>query len=162
MHWMSRKGRALAGGMLLAVAVSPAFAAPQDAKLAPGVTPPAAAPATPPADGSEARRMTAAEVRQAVAKGEAVLVDVRAKDSYDFSHAQGALSIPLAQITDRAGELPKDKLVVTYCTCGAEQTSSRAAAMLQKKGFTQVACLLGGLGAWTEAGGSTVDAPKPK
>jgi rhodanese-related sulfurtransferase len=34
--------------------------------------------------------------------------------------------------------------------------------MLQQKGFTQVACLLGGLNAWTQAGGTLVDAPKPK
>jgi hypothetical protein len=130
MHWMSRKGWALAGA--LAVAAAPAFAAPQDPKPAPSVTPPAAAPAPPPAAAPapppaaapaappavapEARRISADEVRQALAKGKAVLVDVRSKDSYDASHAQGAISIPLGEIESRAGELPKDKLVVTYCT----------------------------------------------
>jgi 3-mercaptopyruvate sulfurtransferase SseA len=111
---MSRKGWALAG--VLAVAAAPAFAAPQDTKPAPGLTPSAASPAAPPAAAAEARRVSAAEVRQALAKGEAVLVDVRGKESYDASHAQGAISIPLAEIESRAGELPKDKLVVTYCT----------------------------------------------
>jgi predicted sulfurtransferase len=99
------------------------FAAPQDPKPAPGLTPQATAPAAaasaaapaPPA-AAEARRISAEEVRQALAKGKAVLVDVRSKDSYDASHAQGALSIPLGEIESRAGELPKDKLVVTYCT----------------------------------------------
>jgi rhodanese-related sulfurtransferase len=33
--------------------------------------------------------------------------------------------------------------------------------MLQQKGFTQVACLLGGLNAWTQAGGTLVNA-QPK
>jgi 3-mercaptopyruvate sulfurtransferase SseA len=33
---------------------------------------------------------------------------------------------------------------------------------LQAKGFTQVACLLGGLDAWTQAGGTLVRAqPQP-
>jgi Rhodanese-like domain len=122
MHWMPWKGWALAGA--LAVAAAPAFAAPQDPKPAPSVTPPAAAPAPPPAAAPaappavapEARRISADEVRQALAKGKAVLVDVRSKDSYDASHAQGAISIPLGEIESRAGELPKDKLVVTYCT----------------------------------------------
>jgi rhodanese-related sulfurtransferase len=30
---------------------------------------------------------------------------------------------------------------------------------LQAKGFTQAACLLGGLNAWTGAGGTLVNAP---
>jgi hypothetical protein len=115
MRWIPRRGRALAGGVLLAVAASPAFAAPQ----APNMTPRAAAPAekAPAAATQEtARRIPAAEARQALAKGKAVLVDVRNKEAYEASHAQGAISIPLSDIGLRAGELPKNKLVITYCT----------------------------------------------
>jgi hypothetical protein len=109
MHWMSGRRQAFAGVLLLAMAAPPAFAVPQDSKTAPVVTPTAPAQET-------ARRIPAAEARQALAKGEAVLVDVRPKESYDASHAQGALSIPLSDLGSRAGELPKDKLVITYCT----------------------------------------------
>ena len=116
MHWMSRKGRALAGGVLLAVAAVPAFAAPQDPKPVPSLTPPAAAPAAPPATQETARRISAAEARQALAAGKAVLVDVRSKEAFDARHAQGALSVPLSDLGSRAGELPKNKLVITYCT----------------------------------------------
>jgi 3-mercaptopyruvate sulfurtransferase SseA len=63
-----------------------------------------------------ARRISAADARKAVEKGEAVLVDVRPKESYDAEHAQGALTLPLPEIPVRANELPKDKLVITYCT----------------------------------------------
>jgi hypothetical protein len=113
MSWMQRGGRALAGGLLLTAAAFPAYAVPQSPSPAPQ-----AAPAPPPAAATEAtaRRIPAAEAREALAKGKAVLVDVRSKPEYDVSHAQGALSIPLADIEARAGELPKDKLVVTYCT----------------------------------------------
>jgi len=109
MSWMLRRRQAFAGGVLLAMAASPAFAAPQDSKAAP------AAPQTAPTQ-ETARRIPAAEARQALAKGEAVLVDVRPRESYAASHAEGALSIPLSDIGSRAGELPKDKLVITYCT----------------------------------------------
>jgi hypothetical protein len=114
MSW--RKGWALAG--MLALAAVPAFAAPQDAKPAPKVSPPAAAPAGPWAGSTQetARRISAAEARKALATGKAVLVDVRPKEAYDARHAQGALSIPLTDIGARAGELPKDKLIITYCT----------------------------------------------
>jgi len=118
MRWISRSGRALAGGVLLAVAAAPALAAPQSPAQTPSLTPKAAAPAAPPAAATQdtARRIPAAEARQALAKGEAVLVDVRNKEAYEASHAEGALSIPLSDIGSRAGELPKNKLVVTYCT----------------------------------------------
>ena len=118
MRWISRSGRALAGGVLLAVAAAPALAAPQSPAQAPSLTPKAAAPAAPPAAATQetARRIPAAEARQALAKGEAVLVDVRNKEAYEASHAQGALSIPLSDIGSRAGELPKNKLVIAYCT----------------------------------------------
>ena len=76
-----------------------------------------AAPQAPPADPlAAARRISGEEARQAVAKGEAVLVDVRAKESFEGQHAKGAISLPLSELASRAGELPKDKLVITYCT----------------------------------------------
>jgi predicted sulfurtransferase len=108
MRWISRRGRALAGGVLLAVAVTPAFAAPQTA------TPVEKPQMTPTQE--TARRISVDEARQALAKGDAVLVDVRNKEAYEAKHAQGALSIPLADIGARAGELPKNKLIITYCT----------------------------------------------
>lgn len=119
MSWIPRRGRALAGGVLLALAASPVFAAPQGSSKPPSMTPMPAAPAekaqAAPTE-ETARRITVAEARQALDKGTAVLVDVRPKESYEASHAQGALSIPLANIGDRSGELPKNKLVITYCT----------------------------------------------
>lgn len=115
MNWISRSGLALAGGVLLALAAVPASAAPQSP---PSMTPVAPAPATPAVTPTEetARRIPVDEARQALAKGDAVLVDVRSKDAYEASHAQGALSIPLQEIGSRAGELPKNKLIITYCT----------------------------------------------
>ncbi|HEY7215394.1 MAG TPA: rhodanese-like domain-containing protein [Thermoanaerobaculia bacterium] len=119
MRWIPRRGLALAGTLLLVAAV-PVLAAPQEPAKTPSLTPqaPAAAPAETPAAPTQetARRISVAEARQALAKGEAVLVDVRPKAGYDMGHAQGAISLPLSELGSRAGELPKDKLVITYCT----------------------------------------------
>ena len=87
-------------GLLWVAAGAAAFALPQTT---------AAGPAA-------ARRISGEEARQAVAKGEAVLVDVRSKDAYEAGHAKGAISLPLSDLPSRAGELPKDKLLITYCT----------------------------------------------
>ena len=43
-------------------------------------------------------------------------VDVRNEDAYNAAHIRGAKLIPLSDVEKRAGELPKDKLIVTYCT----------------------------------------------
>lgn len=65
---------------------------------------------------AEAKRVPIQEAQQKLAMGTAVLVDVRDAQSYAFQHAEGALSIPLAEIQARAGELPKGKQIITYCT----------------------------------------------
>jgi rhodanese-related sulfurtransferase len=75
-----------------------------------------AVPAGAQAPQAEAPRISVDEAREALAKGTAVLVDVRGVDAYKAEHAKGALSIPLNEVSGRAGELPKDKLIITYCT----------------------------------------------
>ena len=60
--------------------------------------------------------------------------------------------MPLGLLESRSGELPQDKLLVTYCTCKAEESSLEAAMLLAKGGFPRVAVLHGGYTAWTAAG----------
>ena len=43
-------------------------------------------------------------------------MDVRSQDAYDLGHIPGAKLIPLDEIANRTKELPKDKLIVTYCS----------------------------------------------
>lgn len=62
------------------------------------------------------RRVTAAEAHTAVEKGQAVIVDVRGEDSFKAGHIKGALWIPVNDIASRAGELPRGKTIITYCS----------------------------------------------
>jgi 3-mercaptopyruvate sulfurtransferase SseA len=71
-----------------------------------------AAPALP-TDG--VRRITILELRDALEKGEAIAVDVRGEVEYKLGHIKGARSVPLGLISQQSGDLPKDKLIVTYC-----------------------------------------------
>lgn len=68
----------------------------------------------PPAD--NVRRVTISELRDALDQGKAVVVDVRGDAMYNQEHIKGSLNIPESQIASRAGELPKDKLIVLYCS----------------------------------------------
>ena len=61
-------------------------------------------------------RATLDETRDKMERGEAVLVDVRSKASFDKSHATGSISLPEGEILARLDELPRDKEVILYCT----------------------------------------------
>ena len=75
---------------------------------------PAPATAPPPADG--ARRVTIAELKDMLDRNEAVAIDVRNEASYNAGHIRGAKLIPEADVVNRTNELPRNKLIVTYCS----------------------------------------------
>ena len=98
-------------------------------------------------------RVTPAELKALMDKGEAVAIDVRGSVPYELGHIKGAVWLPLGLVAQRFGELPQDKLIVAYCTCKAEETSLEAAMLLARQhGFEKVAVLVGGFPAWKEAG----------
>ena len=70
--------------------------------------------APPPTDG--ARRVTVAELKDLLARNEAVVIDVRNQASYDVGHIRGSKLIPEAEVVDHINELPKNQLIVTYCS----------------------------------------------
>lgn len=128
---------------------------------APPSAPAAPQAPAPPADPLAAvKRLGIGDARKALADGKAVLVDVNPSGSYNMEHAKGALSIPANEMYARTGELPKDKQVIVYCSCSAEQTSARVVVELQRQGF-EAAALLGGLKAWKDAGYEVESKPAP-
>ena len=69
-----------------------------------------------PAPNDGARRVTVAELKDLLDKNEAVVIDVRNQSSYDMGHIRGAKLIPEAEVVNHLDELPKNKLIVTYCS----------------------------------------------
>ena len=79
-----------------------------------GASQPAAKPsAAQPAD--EVRRISEDELRAAMDKGTVAVYDVRNQKDYAAGHIKGAKLVPYSEVGSRAGEFPKDKLIVTYC-----------------------------------------------
>ena len=74
----------------------------------------AAAPAAPAPDG--VRRVTTAELKDLLDRNEVVVIDVRNEASYNAGHIRGAKLIPEAEIANHLDGLPKNKLIVTYCS----------------------------------------------
>ena len=81
--------------------------------------------------------------RRMVADG-AVLLDVRSPAEFASGHVDGALNIPVQELTNRMGELRGKPNVVVYCRSGARSAS--AAAVLQRKGYDVVD--IGPMQAW--------------
>ena len=71
------------------------------------------------------------EARRRVAAG-AILLDVRTPGEFAEGHVQGAKNIPVQELQNRLGELPKGADVVVYCRSGAR--SAMASQMLKGRG----------------------------
>jgi 3-mercaptopyruvate sulfurtransferase SseA len=93
----------------------------------PSTTPPNSAPVASPNAGAKtvepptvhadgARRLTTVELHDLLAKGEAFVVDVRNEASYNAGHIPGAKLIPATEVLQHVNELPRNKLIVTYCS----------------------------------------------
>jgi glyoxylase-like metal-dependent hydrolase (beta-lactamase superfamily II)/rhodanese-related sulfurtransferase len=85
--------------------------------------------------------------------GEAVQVlDVREPGEFSgpLGHIKGAVLIPLGQLSERAGELAKNRPVVAVCRAGGR--SAQALNILQQAGFKDVANLTGGMLRWRAEG----------
>lgn len=68
------------------------------------------------AQGDGVTRITPADAFAAVQRGRAIIVDVRGEDSYKAGHIKGALLIPINEIGSRTKELPRGKMIITYCS----------------------------------------------
>ena len=106
-------------------------------------------------------RITVAEAKQALDSGEAILVDVREANYYRQEHPKGAINLPAPQTGARVSELPKDKLLITSCTCSAEQSSIAASQKYKNNGYHNTAVMVGGTNAWKIAGFGMSTGDKP-
>lgn len=77
-----------------------------------------------------------------------LLLDVRETFERETAAIQPSVHIPMNDIPDRHGELPRDRRIVVYCHHGTR--SEMVAAYLEGEGFTDVANLTGGIDAWSE------------
>ena len=98
-------------------------------------------------------RITVNELRQKLDAGEEVVIlDLRSAAALeeDATLIPGAIHMRMEDLELRQMEIPRDRDVIVYCSCPNEASSARVALRLQRKGFTRVRPLLGGIDAWRE------------
>ena len=100
-------------------------------------------------------RIAPKEVWQHLKSGDSLaVVDLRHREEIDLVGAKvpGAIQILPEELRLRAGEIPRDRDIVLYCSCPNEVTSARTAMRLQSRGIKRIRPLLGGFDGWVEAG----------
>ena len=104
------------------------------------------------------KKLTPEELAQALEKKDKVfLLDVREPNELTESGAiDGYVNIPLGQLESRLKEVPKDKLIITYCMRG--NRAGRAAEILEKAGYEVYGSC--GITQWKEKGYPTVQPKK--
>ena len=92
-----------------------------------------------PQAGTEHTKDSLEDVKAAIARKAAVLVDVREQGEWDAGHLEGALFLPLSGLRDDAerekllGKLPKKTILYTHCRSG--KRTLPAAEILKKAGY---------------------------
>ncbi len=77
-------------------------------------------------------------------------VDVRTPEEWDEGHIPGATLIPLSELVERSGELPKGEPILLYCRSG--NRSLQAMNLLAAEGFSNLSTMDGGFIDWVAAG----------
>jgi rhodanese-related sulfurtransferase len=95
----------------------------------------------------------AVDVDTAAASGD-LLLDVREHREWMAGHAPAAVHVPMAELADRMGELPRGRRIV--CVCRSGNRSARVTAWLASHGFDAVN-LTGGMQRWASFGHPVVN-----
>ena len=96
--------------------------------------------------------ITAERAKQLLDAGEKlVFVDLRPAKDYQQSRLPGARSLPLAEVANRFGEIPKTGRVVLYCDCKTYDVADRA-VFLEYRGYRNIFIMPEGYSGWVKRG----------
>lgn len=93
--------------------------------------------------------ITPQEARKLHGAGGIQLVDVREPEEWDAGRIAGARHVPVAELSEQADSLDREKPVVFYCLSGAR--SGMATQAFAASGF-DAHNMTGGIAAWNAAG----------
>lgn len=83
---------------------------------------------------AQTRQLTADELAKLLDEGKVFLLDVREpQELKDHGAVKGYVNIPLGQLESRLSEIPKDKVIATFCARGVR--AGKAGDLLEKHGY---------------------------
>lgn len=148
------RGLTIAGVIaLMVVLTTPGLAQRGRKRSRPAPPAPMAMPGTesaPPLVVTAARRVSVDDLQSWMDEGLKIrFVDTRS--SFTGAKISGADHVPELEVGAWSRNLPKDTVIVAYCTCSDEHTSINTVLKLQQAGFIYAYALKGGLSAWQAA-----------
>jgi len=146
-RWTGLAANGLIAAVLLVAAAAGVSRAAPAARIAPAQASPARSDTLPVA------RMNVPQAMLAATRGDILLVDVRPPGQRALGHIRGDAYVPFDRLAARQAELPRDRRLVFYCSCPAEEVALDAARILLQAGDSLVAVLVGGYDGWRAADG---------
>lgn len=101
---------------------------------------------------AEFPRLDVAQAVQLAKQQGTVILDVRTPEEFAEGRLTGAVLLPVAELSRRVNELPKDKRTPVLVYCAAGSRSQDACRFLTEQGYTSVHDLKGGITAWRAEG----------
>ena len=98
------------------------------------------------------RAVDAANQTITVEAGKVTLIDIREPDEHATGVANGARLLPMSQLNQRAGEIPKDPTQPVLIICNTQNRSSKVVQAMQEAGWTNVRYVHGGMSTWAKNG----------
>lgn len=92
------------------------------------------------------------------AENNLVIVDVRTADEYAEGHIEGAINVPLQEVTQNLALLPDPEADIVI-VCGSGHRSALAMVALNLLGYDNARSMMAGMGGWTNAGNPVVTEP---
>ncbi len=100
-----------------------------------------------------ARYMSSTELYQKMEEDDGIVViDVNSAELFKKEHIPGAINIPLQALSDGVKEFRKNQRIVVYGETHTDESSNKAAELLESMGFRKVSDFDGGVHAWKQAG----------
>ena len=121
-----------------------------------------------PAKTSSVAFISVEELKTKLAANESVvIIDVRSSETFANSDRKikGAIHMKTRRIEHRLTlpplkDVPRDRPVVTYCACPADESAIFAARVFLENGFKNVRALKGGWREWMKVSGPTETKPR--
>jgi len=102
--------------------------------------------------GGQVSAVTLETARADLEAGRVTLFDIREPEEHATGVAAGAHLLPMSQINQRIGEIPKDPAKPVLLICNTQNRSQATAQALIKHGYTNVQYVKGGMSEWGRRG----------
>lgn len=99
------------------------------------------------------KTITAEELKKKMEQDpQLMVINVLVKDAYDNCHIKGSINVSFNDLPAQAQQWGKNTPLVLYCASQVCRSSSQAYALLENKGFTNLAVYEGGIQEWQQKG----------